>query len=176
MWTSGVNNQFQPLADCIWKWSGKTFIFAFAKVLHQHPNVCIVRLLVHFQNSFQISLWQSGIFCCYRPQTKLREGYVFTPVCHSVHRDGWVYVSKGECVSRSVCVQGSAHLQDPEADAPQTHRQTLPAQRQTHPPPVRGGHWSGRCASYWNAFLFILCVLCQYFGWGYGFRKFETKE
>ena len=22
---------------------------------------------------------------CYRPQTKLREGNVFTPVCHSVH-------------------------------------------------------------------------------------------
>ena len=26
------------------------------------------------------------IFGCFRPQTKLRKGYVFTPVCHSVHR------------------------------------------------------------------------------------------
>ena len=24
----------------------------------------------------------------YRPQTKLREGYIFTPVCNSVHRGG----------------------------------------------------------------------------------------
>ena len=29
----------------------------------------------------------------YRPQTKLRKGYVFTPVCHSVHRRGDVYPS-----------------------------------------------------------------------------------
>ena len=28
--------------------------------------------------------------CFYRPQTKLREGNVFTPVCDSVHRGGCV--------------------------------------------------------------------------------------
>ena len=27
----------------------------------------------------------------YRPQTKLREGNVFTPVCHSVHGGGGVF-------------------------------------------------------------------------------------
>ena len=28
---------------------------------------------------------------CYRPQTKLRKGNVFTPVCHSVHTGGGVH-------------------------------------------------------------------------------------
>ena len=30
----------------------------------------------------------TGYFYWYRPQTKLREGNVFTPVCDSVHKEG----------------------------------------------------------------------------------------
>ena len=30
----------------------------------------------------------TGMLSCYRPLTKLREGYVFTGVCNSVHRGG----------------------------------------------------------------------------------------
>ena len=35
----------------------------------------------------------TGYFYCYRPQTKLREDNVFTPVCDSVHRGGGLCVS-----------------------------------------------------------------------------------
>ena len=41
----------------------------------------------------------------YRPQTKLRKGNVFTPVCHSVHRGrAW----QGACMVR-VCMAGGMH-------------------------------------------------------------------
>ena len=60
----------------------------------------------------------------YRPQTKLREGYVFTPVCHSVHMGG--------CLP--LCMLGY-----------------IPGQ--TPPPPPRDGYCCGLYASYWNAFL-----------------------
>ena len=63
----------------------------------------------------------------YRPQTKLREGNIFTPVCDSVHRVG---------------VYPSMH-----------HRSHgTPPGRHTHPPSPT---MSGPYASYWNAFLFI---------------------
>ena len=39
--------------------------------------------------NFGISNYNSILFF-YRPQTKLREGYVFTPVCDSVYRGGGV--------------------------------------------------------------------------------------
>ena len=69
----------------------------------------------------------------YRPQTKLRKGNVFTPVCHSVHIGG---------------------VHPPLADTPLSRH---PPGR--HPPgrhPCPGdGHCSGQYASYWNAFLFF---------------------
>ena len=41
---------------------------------------------------------------CYHPQTKLREGNVFTPGCHSVHRGG---VRGGRaCVAGGMCGRG----------------------------------------------------------------------
>ena len=69
------------------------------------------------------------------------QGYIFTPVCHSVHR--------GVCISACTgthppaqCMLGYTPGQIPPwADIP-------------HPP---NGHWSGRYASYWNAFLWISC-------------------
>ena len=102
----------------------------------------------------------------YRPQTKLREGYVFTAVCDSVHR--------GVCLS--ACWDTTPLNQAPPgADTPQSrHPHEAP-----HPPgsrhtPLRGAGtnppppeqtlplhcacWeirptSGRYASYWNAIL-----------------------
>ena len=36
-------------------------------------------------------MFSSVNFCFYRPQTKLREGNVFTPVCYSAHKGGvWI--------------------------------------------------------------------------------------
>ena len=81
----------------------------------------------------------------YRPQTKLREGYIFTRVCDSVHRVG--------CLPQS-----------PQADTPP--RQTpLPPWADTPPPsacwdtpPLPSACWAvnKRYASYWNAFLSIV--------------------
>ena len=70
----------------------------------------------------------------YRPQTKLRKGNVFTPICQSLCSHG------GICLS--AC--WDTHLRtDPWAD--------------TSPwadIPWADGHCSGQYASYWNAFLF----------------------
>ena len=47
----------------------------------------VKRFHLHLQRHKHVSL---VIGPCYRPQTKLREGYVFTGVCHSVNRGGCV--------------------------------------------------------------------------------------
>ena len=85
----------------------------------------------------------------------LRKGYVFTSVCHSVHMgvsasgSGGIYTPR-QTPPRKTCRHAplGRHL---EADTP---RQTPPL-ADTHPP---DGHCSGRCASYWNAFLFFTCA------------------
>ena len=64
------------------------------------PNsLCLVErsLIVKCDLSFLCSVHVAG----YRPQTKLREGNIFTPVGHSVHRGGslsGVYLSRGVSV------------------------------------------------------------------------------
>ena len=67
---------------------------------------------------------------CYRPKRSC-EGYVFTRVCHSVHRGGLPQCMLGYHPRRS----------------------RPPPQEQTPPPPPRDGYCCGRYASYWNAFL-----------------------
>ena len=72
------------------------------------------------------------------PATKLRQGNVFTPVCHSLHRGG-----------------GGSLSGRPRTEPP---RQRIPwtvTPRQSAPCTVK----SGRYASYWNAFLFHLVLL-----------------
>ena len=65
----------------------------------------------------------------YRPQTKLRKGNVFTPVCQSFCSGG---------------VSGPVHagIRHPTG---------------RHPPP-KDGYCCGRYASYWNAFLLIILL------------------
>ena len=46
------------------------------------------------------------VFYNYRPQTKLREGNVFTPVCDSVNRGRGVSVQGGLCPMASLCPVG----------------------------------------------------------------------
>ena len=78
-------------------------------------------------NIFSSTSQSDFVHSCYRPQRKLRESNVFTPVCQSVHGEGgWLWV-RG-CTS------------------PWTLPHTLDTQ------PLRST--SKRYASYWNAFLF----------------------
>ena len=83
----------------------------------------------------------------YRPQTNLREGNVFTPACHSVHRGVSLHwagegVVKG-CGERGVAGGGGGDTPPPPGTQPVTATKA-------------GGN-----ASYWNAFLLrVLMVAC----------------
>ena len=66
----------------------------------------------------------------YRPQTKLRKGNVFTPVCQSF------------CLQRGVCP---------------VHARIHPPSLGRQPPPT-DGHCRRRYASYWNAFLLSISL------------------
>ena len=113
------------------------------------------------------------LLCYYRPQTKMREGNVFTPdyacVCvPACNGQGCVCVWGERCLPRGVCTP----LGRPPWTHPQTHthpwtncnghtpgRHTpLDTHYPLNPPPPTRRSMSGRYASYWNAFLF-LCVL-----------------
>ena len=107
--------------------------------------------------------------------TKLRQGYIFTGVCQS-------FCSWGRGVSASV--HDGIHPQQvhPPAGTPpwqvpgQVHLLAGTPPGQVHPSgkhtpgqvhllagtpwqdhPPSDGHCSGRCASYWSAFLFVIC-------------------
>ena len=89
----------------------------------------------------------------YRPQRSY-EGYVFTPVCHSVHRGG-------VCLSAWWdTIPGTRH-----PHVPGTPQDQAPPQGQGTPPgpgiPThRGtdGYCCGLYASHWNAFLFSIVL------------------
>ena len=66
----------------------------------------------------------------YRPQTKLWEGNVFTPVCQSFYSQGGSLYDGTSCLTET------------------------PPRDRDPPPPCAVK--SGRYASYWNAFLFLL--------------------
>ena len=94
----------------------------------------IVCYYVHFNHVFIFKIdWKY-----LPPATKLPQGNVFTPVCHSVHR-------------------GVCHIPRPWADTPLGRH--LPGQ--TPPHTVHAGIWStsGRYASYWNAILLLLFLV-----------------
>ena len=124
--------------------------------------------------------WLTPSFCsvrncephCYRPQRSC-EGYVFTPVCHSVHRGVclsacWHTTTPGadtpleQTLARPGTPPGSRHPpeQTPWDQAPPRSRHPPgpgtprgvdpPGTR--HPPPSADGYCCGRYASYWNAF------------------------
>ena len=86
----------------------------------------------------------------YRPQTKLRKGNVFTPVCQS-------FCSWG-CLP-SACWDTPPWQTPPGRHPPGRHTPLgrHPPWKHTSPPGSTppNGHCSGRYASYWNAFLFI---------------------
>ena len=82
---------------------------------------------------------------CYRPQTKLREGNVFTGVCDSVHGGvpgpGGCLFTGGCLVLGGACSGGGLLLAPGEGGVPGGD------------PP--NGYCCGQYASYWNAFLYF---------------------
>ena len=102
------------------------------------------------------------ILCFYRPQRSC-QGYVFTPVCHSVHRG-----SVCALVHAGIPPPPGKHTPSPGGTPPEAHpppgKHTHLAGKhplEAHTPPPGGplpgdGYRCGRYASYWNAFLFIL--------------------
>ena len=104
---------------------------------------------------------------CYRPQTKLREGYVFTGVCDSVNRGVVSHHALHQHYMSSCTVVGSQLVRRqqtgnikcmmglvtwyPPGQTPQARHL---------PPQVRPLRWSlcGQYASHWNAFLLSLCL------------------
>ena len=121
------------------------------------PPVHLVRLhpplLLHVQGLHENEITVS--MSHYRPQTKLREGNVFTPVCQSFWFTGdGVYPS----------MQSASYRQHSRADSPPPGRQPPPGQ--TPPPPLADTPYLSyllclhsstetvKCvpyASYWNA-------------------------
>ena len=60
-------------------------------------------IVIMFADRSLVSLKCSRKKCFYRPQTKLREGNVFTPVCQSILFTG------GQLHGRGACVMGGVH-------------------------------------------------------------------
>ena len=76
---------------------------------------------------------------CYRLQTKLRKGYVFTPVCHSVHRGVSAPVHAGiHSPQKQTTPPGSRHAIHSGKLTPQ-EADTTPGSK--HPPGSRHHHW-----------------------------------
>ena len=76
----------------------------------------------------------------YRPQTKLRKGNLFTPVCDSVHGRRGISLNPGAVYNPTRQTPQGRHLLPPSADTPQTATPD-------------DGHCSKRYTSHWNAIL-----------------------
>ena len=124
-------------------------------------NVC----LVEFSSNIQ-SWWCSQLLPF---ATNLRQGNVFTPICHSVHRGGvclsacWDTPPRhppptGQTKPLGRHPLGRPHWQTdtPWADTPRQTPLTPrhpPGRHPPGPPSPADGYCSGRYASYWNPFL-----------------------
>ena len=107
----------------------------------------------------------SSFFGQFLHTTKLRQGNVFTPMCHSVHREGGLYTSihhrpndQGGSLSRGISVQGGlcprGSLSSRSLFRGSLSRDLCPGESlsEKHPCTVT----SGRYASYCNAFSLLL--------------------
>ena len=107
------------------------------------------------------------------PANEFCEGYVFTPVCHSVHRGclpqcmlGYTPLEQTSHGSRHPLEQTPSRADTPQTPPPRADTHHPP--RSKHPPgadttPPCSACWeiratSGRYASYWNAFLSFIFV------------------
>ena len=109
-----------------------------------------------------------SLFPFYRPQTKLRKGDGFTPVCQSFcsqRGHAWQGAcvargirGRGVCVVGAACVVGGHVWQGGMCGRGACVAGGMCGRGACMPGGVRGrtdGHCSGRYASYWNAFLWI---------------------
>ena len=97
------------------------------------------------------------------PARKLRQGNVFTPVCHSVHRRGCLPLVWWVSVTPQADPPGRPSWADPTGQTPPGRHPPwkdtpCPVHAGIHTPhPVNAGIWSTsrRYVSDWNAFLFL---------------------
>ena len=113
----------------------------------------------------------------YHPQTKLREGSVFTPVCDSVHRGGGVSQhamgrgsAQGGCLARGVYTPCPLHAGHPPTPGQIPSQTDIPCP----PPPPETATEAGSTLSYWNADIGI--VLSKSNGYPFAiFGKFSSS-
>ena len=119
------------------------------------PNICIIYmyLCLPYKNGSRNLCSTSCVLPSFDRANEVwgKVMFLHLAISHYVHRwylsldPGGVYHPPGH-------LNGQTHTQ-PEY-LPDTHPPPLEA-----PPPITGGPWSGRYASYWNTFLFyIFCV------------------
>ena len=131
-----------------------------------HVCVSIIQFPIMLFDRLDVPL---TLYINYRPQRSC-EGYVFTRVCHAVHRGGGGMISQhalqqggGVCVCTipaclavgGVCSQGGACSRGRSAlGGGVCSGGRVPAPGGHGDPPEADGYCCGRYASYWNAFLF----------------------
>ena len=97
------------------------------------------------------------VFICYRPQTKLQEGNVFTPVCHSVHRGVWLPTMPWGRQPPHRHTHTLSIGRSPSEGRPSLRRQTPPP-----PPPQRYGQLVGSTHhTGMHTYLLVKSELCR---------------
>ena len=117
------------------------YLFRTIRILLGITQICQFKVL---EPTFWIK-----VFSCYHPQQWLRKGNFFTGVCHSFYP--WGRGVSQHAIGQGMCIPAcnwAGRCTPPEY----THLD--------NPLPRRDGHWSGQCASYWNAFLFFFLSDC----------------
>ena len=104
-------------------------------------------------------MWPPSVAIYFYRLQRSCEGYVFTPVCHSVHRRGCLpqhmlgYHLPG---AGTPLGPGTSPKQGPGIPpGPGTLKQVPPLEQVPPPSRSRDGYCCGWNASYWNAFLFM---------------------
>ena len=140
--------QSQCLCRSVWTYHSGPFTLSVKDWFGASPSTLASHLI-----EFATHFW--GQLTCYRPQTKLRKGNVFTSVC------------QGFCPRRKG-VYPSMHWADTPAQTPPS-----PVHAGIHTPPP-SAYWdipnprppdrncSGRYASYWNACLVYFKISATY--------------
>ena len=140
---------------------------AYVCRLKMSPLICNSSML--YFSRYTVTLY------FYRPQRSC-EGYVFTPVCYSVHRGlpqcilGYHPTPQEGHPPGKHTPSGSTHTPRKHTHTPEAHTHpgsTHTPRKHTSPgstPPPGDGCCCGRYASYWNAFLFMLRIytICFY--------------
>ena len=131
-------------------------------------NTSISYLLAHLFNYADIHMTVEEVASncvLLPPANEVCEGYVFTPVCHSVHR-GCIPACNGSDTPQEDTPKDDTPPGRNQEDTPPRPEDTHPGRNQEDPPRKTDHPWSsacweiratsGRYASYWNAYLSLL--------------------